>query len=71
MNHYWNMYRRTTTVIVDGARLRAYAERGADGAPVVRVYDDVAGHFTVVHSLTPGQVRHVIGRTIRLQGAAQ
>ncbi len=71
MNKYWNMYRRTTTVITGGKRLRAYAEKGVDGSVVVRVYDDVAGHFSVVHSLTPGQVRHVIGRTIRLQGAAQ
>lgn len=55
---------KTVNVTINGAPAPAYATRGPDGAPVVRVYDPLAGHYTVVHSLTPGQVRHVIARTL-------
>lgn len=33
-----------------------------DSYGVVRVYDDVAGHYTVCHTLTPGQERYVRSR---------
>lgn len=45
-------------VLWRGQRARAYSEGG-----VVRVWDDVAGHFTVYHSLTPNQERRVRAKT--------
>jgi len=55
---------KTVNVRFHGAPAPAYAARDLDGAPVVRVYDPLAGHYTVVHSLTAGQIRYVIGRTL-------
>jgi len=49
---------KTTIVKAWGDRTEAYAD--SNGA--VWVYDDVAGHFTTVHSLTPGQLRYVRAR---------
>lgn len=54
---------KTTNVRAWGQSTKAYAERNGD-AIVVRVYDNIAGHFTVCHSLTPAQVKHVISRTL-------
>ena len=54
---------KTTNVRIWGGAFRAYAERSND-AIIVRVYDPIAGHYTTCHSLTPGQVRHVISRTL-------
>ena len=59
---------KTTTVRWLGRRTKAYAERIA-GATVVRVYDPIAGHYTVCHSLTAGQIRRVIGITLTATGA--
>lgn len=42
---------KTCTVRLDGARATAYA----DDVGVVRIYDDVAGYYTVCHALTPRQ----------------
>ncbi len=62
------MSKTTTTVRAWGKSAKAYAERvrQQDGTEriAVRVYDDVAGHYTTCHSLTPAQVRYVAARTI-------
>ena len=51
----------TTTVRTWGTRAAAYA----DAQGVVRVWDSIAGHYTLCHSLTAAQVRYVRGRTQR------
>jgi len=33
-----------------------------DASGVVRVYDSVAGHYSIHHSLTSAQVRYIIAR---------
>ncbi len=48
----------TTTVRWHGKSVPATCD--ADGT--VRVYDAVAGHYTVCHELTPAQVRRVRSR---------
>ena len=53
----------TTNVRTWGTSTKAYAERSGESI-IVRVYDAVAGHYTVCHSLTAGQIRRVIGRTL-------
>ena len=53
----------TTTVRTWNTTAQAYAERSGDKI-VVRVYDSTAGHYTVCHSLTPGQIRRVISLTL-------
>jgi hypothetical protein len=53
----------TTTVRTWGTTAQAYAQRLGNGI-VVRVYDATAGHYTVCHSLTPGQIRRVIALTL-------
>lgn len=47
-------------------RCKAFSAEGVrenrvsvDGAGVVRVYDDVAGHYTVAHSLSAGAERRI------------
>jgi hypothetical protein len=55
---------RTTTVRTWGRNVSAYATRTQDGRTVVRVYDSVAGHYTVCHSLTSGQIKRVIARAM-------
>ncbi len=52
---------KTTTVRHWGTRCQAFA----DEQGVVRVYDSIAGSFTVCHHLTPGQERYVRSRTQR------
>lgn len=54
---------KTTNIRAWGKTAKAYAERSGDQI-IVRVYDDVAGHYTVCHTLTPAQVKHVISRTL-------
>lgn len=49
------METKTATVRWNNERVSAYA----DTQGVVRVYDSVAGHYTVCHSLTPSQVERV------------
>lgn len=48
-------YNTTCIVCTWNTRTEAYAD--SDGT--VRVYDPIAGHFTVCHSLTPNQERRV------------
>lgn len=54
---------KTTNIRAWGQSTKAYAERSGD-AIIVRVYDATAGHYTVCHSLTQNQVKHVISRTL-------
>jgi hypothetical protein len=54
---------KTTNVRAFGTTTKAYAERNGDSI-VVRVYDSVAGHYTVCHSLTQAQLKYVISRTL-------
>lgn len=59
---------RTVNVRIWGQRVPAYAEtvERTDGTTVriVRVYDDVAGGYTMCHDLTEAQEKFVIGRTL-------
>lgn len=57
------MSEKTTNVRAWGKTTKAYAERNGTRI-IVRVYDDTAGHYTVCHSLTPSQIKHVISRTL-------
>ena len=50
---------KTVNVKFLGASVKAYATETGK----VRVWDDVAGHYTVCHDLTPAQVRYVVRRT--------
>ena len=52
---------KTVTVVQQGQRVAAYAEY--DGT--VYVYDDVAGHYSLHHGLSAGQVRFVRARATR------
>ncbi len=59
-----DMTQQTTTIRAWGQSSQAYAEH--DGHTiVVRVWDEIAGHYTVCHSLTPAQMQRVIGLTLR------
>lgn len=51
----------TTRVRFYGESVSAYA----DAQGVVRVWDSVAGHYTVCHHLSPGQMRYVRARATR------
>ena len=65
---------KTTIVRYCGKRTTAYAERVntwdherrdySAQRIAVRVYDGVAGHYVEAHSLTHGQRRYVIARTL-------
>jgi predicted aspartyl protease len=59
---------KTVAVRTPTGRASAYAERVSPeptGERIeVRVYDDVAGHYSVHHSLTAAQVQYVISRTL-------
>lgn len=50
---------KTVNVRFQGQSAKAYATETGK----VRVWDDVAGHYTVCHDLTPAQVRYVVART--------
>lgn len=65
---------KTTTIRHCGTKTSAYAERVRTWNETtrdysaeriaVRVFDSVAGHYVEAHSLTAGQRRYVIGRTL-------
>lgn len=50
---------KTVNVKIWGGSHKAYATENGK----VRVWDDVAGHYTICHDLTPAQVRYVVRRT--------
>jgi len=52
---------KKVVVRVSGERRWAFAE-GDTG--FVRVFDPVAGYYTLCHSLTPGQVQYVRNHTM-------
>jgi hypothetical protein len=55
-----NSAMKTTNVKTSAGTVKAYA----DSTGIVRVYDSVAGHYTVCHSLTANQERYVRARTM-------
>ena len=55
---------KTTKIRIQGQSVKAYAERQSDGSVIVRAWDDVAGHYSVTRTMTEGQRRYVIGRTL-------
>lgn len=65
---------KTTTINWHGEKTTAYAERQATWNTAsqdysaeriaVRVYDDVAGHYVESDTITEGQRRYIIGRTL-------
>lgn len=65
---------KTTVVRYCGSRTTAYAERVKTWSPerqdysaeriAVRVFDDIAQHYVEADSLTDGQRRYIIGRTL-------
>ena len=59
-----NATTKTANVRAWGQLVPAYAERAQDGKVIVRVYDSVAGHYTVAHSLTAAQELRVAARTL-------
>jgi hypothetical protein len=52
---------KTVNVKTSTGTAKAYA----DSTGIVRVYDSVAGHYTVCHSLTANQERYVRARTMK------